>query len=132
LGGRGDAASSFGRGADRHALEAAEVAPRRGPDVEQRAILGAHELEASLVTQVDPALDVVEPGRQLATSLAHATVYLGCGSRIEVLDHHVQHRARLYGLDRGRRQRQGAIHLWSGGSPTPTEPVPWSAFWRYG
>jgi hypothetical protein len=79
------------RGTHRHDLETPEVAPRRDPWLEQRRIVGAHELETARVVEVDPTVDVVEPGRQLAPALAYPSVDLRRDSGVEVLDHHVEH-----------------------------------------
>src|SRR5258705_8608941 len=80
----------LGRGADGNHFEAGEVAPLLDPSVEQRAFVAAHELKAAAVVEVDPAVYVLEPGRELAAALARAAVDLGRGARVEVLNDHVQ------------------------------------------
>src|SRR6185295_13687566 len=51
-----------------HDLELGEVAPASGPLVEQRGIVGLHELEAAVEPLVHPAVDVHQPvGQQTAT-----------------------------------------------------------------
>jgi len=61
--------------------------------LEQRAIVGAHELEAAEVVEVHPAIHVLEPGRELAPALARPAVDIGRRARVEVLDDHVEHPA---------------------------------------
>src|SRR3954468_3618517 len=53
-------------------VERGEVAPGGGPHVEERRVVGLHELEAAVERVVvhDPALDVAEAGRQHAAALS--------------------------------------------------------------
>src|SRR5262249_5757262 len=98
---RVDARGRFGRADDGMNGEVDEVAPARDPGVEERAVVGLHELEAARERRVDTARHVGEPVGGEAALGAEAAIDGRGVAVLEVLDDHVEHAATI------ARQRAG-------------------------
>src|SRR6185437_11809028 len=105
-----------------HDLEVGEVGPSRRPRLEQRRVVGLHQLEAAVEPLCHPALDVLEPLGQHPAAVAGPLVH-GLRPLREPLDHYVTHRhPRRSSRDRIRapavydRRVTGSVHVtvWGG------------------
>ena len=77
----------------RHDLELRQIVPLRRPALEQRRVVGLHELEAAAEAVLDPALDVAQAVGQHPAAVAGPLVD-GPRALREGLDDHVSHAAR--------------------------------------
>src|SRR5581483_11433774 len=89
--GRPAPAGRFGGRDHGHDLELHEIAPARGPLVEQRGVIGLHELEAAVeMLGIDPAVEVEQPVGEHPALAGHALVD-GSRTLAVPLDHEVLH-----------------------------------------